>query len=238
MDGTQSMPDINFEELRQAIAGAAREAFTALRAGHPDERFYAFALYTDDYAMTVCPSANTVEGFDRCVARYTADQEFMASLAEDGITREALLSGLRWGTAERAYESKGGDAFRGVYDLLNPGAPAPHGRSDADMRKFKGRVFAAMVLGLEDLAAQGFFRPKGAGEQITLLCSVSDSASAVWVERESARRLNPSDVYRAFWDERTRDPVISRGARVHQFLTGWLDGTHRAFTRHLRTGTA
>jgi hypothetical protein len=46
------MTSFDFEMLRVQIRDAARHTFGTLRAAHPNERFYAMALYTDDGAMT------------------------------------------------------------------------------------------------------------------------------------------------------------------------------------------
>lgn len=58
-----------FSDFQRDIADAARATFKALRALHPDEHFYAFALYTDSGAMTVVPAANSVEGLRRMRAQ-------------------------------------------------------------------------------------------------------------------------------------------------------------------------
>lgn len=48
-------------DLRRRIEDAARQAFLDVLESHPDEHVYAFALYSDEDAMTVCPSTNTID---------------------------------------------------------------------------------------------------------------------------------------------------------------------------------
>lgn len=226
------MATVDFACVRREIQGAARRAFDAVRAAHRDETFYAFALYSDDSAMTVCPMANPEEGYERCVKRYQADQSYLEFLASHGIPFDICMTNFRWGSGEWAYDCGGAEQFGTVCEMINAG-----GRYDAEdpegFVNFKGRLFASMVLGLGDLDAEGSFGTGKARERVTLLCSVSDSACAVWLEEESARRLNPPAVFEAFWNERTRDPSIAEDFRNHRRRP---DEVHRAFVRHLKGG--
>src|SRR6185436_1685591 len=52
-------------EFRTTVRDATRFWFTEIREKHPNEKFYAFALYTDDDAITVCDAANTEEALRR-----------------------------------------------------------------------------------------------------------------------------------------------------------------------------
>jgi len=51
--------NFDFEELRIKIEDATRNAFKEIVEKHKEEDIYAFALYSDEGAMTVCPSSNT-----------------------------------------------------------------------------------------------------------------------------------------------------------------------------------
>jgi hypothetical protein len=226
------MAKVDFALLRREIKEAARHAFEAVQAAHPDETFYAFALYSDDSAMTVCPSANTEEGYERCVKRYQANKSFMDSIASHRISWEGCQSDFRWSTAEWAYEYDGHEQFDTVYRMIN--ADDRYDEDDPEgFVTFKGRVFASMVLALKDLNAEGYFGARKARRGVTLLCSVSDSGCALWLEEESARRLNPSTVFERFWTERTRDGSIKEEFRQHQRSP---DRIHRAFVKQMKRG--
>lgn len=56
--------DFNFKELALAIESATRKAFIEIAQKHKSERIYAFALYSDEGAMTVCPATNTLDFLD------------------------------------------------------------------------------------------------------------------------------------------------------------------------------
>jgi hypothetical protein len=49
----------NFAALEVQVRKAARLAFQEVASAHPEDQLCAFALYSDDGAMTVCPSINT-----------------------------------------------------------------------------------------------------------------------------------------------------------------------------------
>lgn len=50
---------MNFDLLQHKIEQATKQAFLEMYLQHGEEGIYAFALYSDEGAMTVCPSTNT-----------------------------------------------------------------------------------------------------------------------------------------------------------------------------------
>lgn len=52
---------MNWEILRQDIENATRKAFIEMFEKHGADEIYGFALYSDEGAMTVCPSTNTLK---------------------------------------------------------------------------------------------------------------------------------------------------------------------------------
>ena len=66
----------------------------------------------------------------------------------------------------------------------------------ADWQEFRARSFGASIFALKELADEGYF---GTGkDRVTVFFSLSDDDDAVWLERESARRINPPEVFAAF----------------------------------------
>jgi hypothetical protein len=179
---------VDFEQLRRDIAGATRRTFTAIRAGCPGERLYAFALYSDGSAMTVCPAANTEEAYRR-------------ALAKAGASEPEQVNYYRWAFPEwSAGAATGAEEFNAICSTIGGrdryDAQDPHG-----FVRFKARVYATMVLALLDLVNEGLFGPGKDRDQLTLLCSEADSGCAVWLEDQSARWLNSGKVYKAFRKE-------------------------------------
>ena len=138
---------LDFAALRREVTVAARDAFGVVRVQHPDEKFYAFALYSDDSAMTICPAANTDLGHDRCVNRYSKYTPPIPISSNE----------IRWSTAEWAYEGcEDRNQFDRVCEIINSNEAYAVDDPNEFIR-FKGRVFATMVLGLQDLDSNGFF---------------------------------------------------------------------------------
>ena len=52
---------MNFEALKQEIEVATKKAFIEMFENYGAEEIYGFALYSDEGAMTVCPSTNTLK---------------------------------------------------------------------------------------------------------------------------------------------------------------------------------
>ena len=179
---------MDFARLRAAVYNSAKRAFIEVHESHPSERFYAFALYTDDGVMGISPSANSEEGYQRMVGNYRA---------MFGETSPAELRYLRWATAEWAYEAAGQEHFHPVHSLLT--AVDRYGPEEEDgFVAFKSQVLTTMVEALQDLDADGLFGSGEEREKVTLFISISDSGVAEQVEDESARKLNPESVYARF----------------------------------------
>ena len=182
------MNSFDFDTLRVQIREAARSAFGALRAQHPGEQFYAMALYTDDGAMTVCPSANSEEAFQRILL----DGEF---------TDPADVASARWGTAEWAYEAVHAERFDAPCNRLSTHLLTLD--DDRAFGAFRSRLHDTMVQALADLDQEGFFGAGADRQAPTLFCSISDSDEAEALEDRSAEQLNPPAVFAAFkkrWD--------------------------------------
>ncbi len=183
---------MNFDpaQLSASIRDAARQAFGELRHAHPQETFYAFALYTDDGWMTIVPAANSEESFRRA-----------AGDDMDPVERAYM----RWATAEWACEAAGGEHFDAANALLNAAPEAAPTDEAADKageapryREEGNALLASMVEGLRLLDAEGFFGVGEAREKVTLFVSISDSDEAEEIETSSARQLNPPGVVAAF----------------------------------------
>ena len=52
---------MNFEILKQKLENATKKAFIEMYEKYGTDNIYAFALYSDEDAMTICPSTNTLK---------------------------------------------------------------------------------------------------------------------------------------------------------------------------------
>jgi hypothetical protein len=189
--------------LRDRIADASRRTFDSLRTAHPSERFYAFALYTVDDAVAVNPSANSEQAYERAVAKQMADEAHCKWLESHGIPlTDWLLGDQRWSPYEWAYECAESEGFHAVNELINNRGMGFYDREDPmGFVKFKAGVLASMVFALRDLNEEGYFGTGRDRESLAVFCSVPHSRSTVWFEQDSARRLNPPNVFQTFASE-------------------------------------
>lgn len=172
---------LDFNELRQNLAEGARLGFEEIKSNHPNETFYAFALYTHDDADSVEVAACSVERFKRLTEKYPAVDQ----------------ASLRWSTSEwgAGYEGTRAECMPLFHEAMYEAVQT------FGFAQTVGRVMGAMVLALHDLDRAGFFGSAGARKSVTLWCNVTDSENAAWFQDESARRLNPPEAYNVFASE-------------------------------------
>jgi hypothetical protein len=170
---------MDWNALEFEIYKTARNAFDDLRKAHPDEEFYAYALYTDSDAWTVCPAANSLRGFAKAVS-------------QQSDTSAPTLAYYKWATSEWAYEGWKSSCFKEISAQLRAS------ENRAYLAMFKQSVAAAMMGALKKLDADGFFGVGAEREKVVLFISVTDDDSAESVENESARLLNPKSIYERF----------------------------------------
>ncbi|MDZ5636334.1 DUF4303 domain-containing protein [Janthinobacterium sp. GMG1] len=159
----------DFALLQTLVADAARLAVDAVRRAHPDQHIDAFALVSDDSAMTIDPMANSREALD---ASEYGDE-------------------MLWNPAEWAFD-EGGAYFDSAYRLfLQAHRDLPF---DVDFSTFRSGVFEACIAALAQLDAEGCFGVGVQRDDFVLLFEVSDSET---VEGAMAR-LNPPAVVARF----------------------------------------
>lgn len=159
----------DFALLHTLVAHAARRAFDCVRRAHPDQHVDAFALVSDDSAMTIGCMANSRE-----------------ALAASEYGEEML-----WNPAEWAFD-EGCAYFDSAYRLLlQAHRDLPF---EVDFDSFRSGVFDACIAALAQLDAEGCFGTAAQREEAVLLFEVSDSEP---VEGAMAR-LNPPAVVARF----------------------------------------
>lgn len=159
----------DFDQLRTEIREGARQAFTACRAAHPDENINAFALISDDSAMTILPVANSEEARQK----KGAEEDFL------------------WNAAEWSYQD--GDEFLDVaYRMILPRCQdVPF---EIEFQDFRRDFIESCVKALEDLDHEGFFGTGVKRENVVVLFQIPDSN---YID-DAIRRLNTPAMYNRF----------------------------------------
>lgn len=136
--------------LQTLLVTATRQAVSALRAAHPGQHFNAWALLSDDSAMTISLLANSREAL---------------ATAEDQNERF-------WNPGEWQFD-EGGEYFDSAYRLLlQAHRELPF---EVDFEVFRASAFEACIAALEQLAAEGLFGTGVEREETLVLFEVSDS---------------------------------------------------------------
>ena len=172
---------MNWTELEDDVYQAASAAFTELQTAHPDEQFYAFALYTDSGAMTICPAASSHEALARKFAKEGIDA------ADDDAPY------YTWSTSEWPYEAWEDEHFNDICTRLRESL-----ESEEDHEHFLAQVFQTMTNAMARVRDDGVFTHGKSGDAPVLFVTLTDDEQAEAVEDASAKTLNSPEVYARF----------------------------------------
>ena len=144
---------MNFDQLKIKIEHATKLAFTELYQQHGHENIYAFALYSDEGAMTICPSTNSL------AALKTVDpQDFQYYQFEP---------------AEWRYEMQGADlAFNQISDEVRS-TSLQYAEDDQKFIEFRQKLYQSCIDVLVKLKQENFFT-QITQQEIFLFFTVSD----------------------------------------------------------------
>lgn len=152
---------MNFNELEQKIEIATKKAFIEIFNEHKNEEIYSFALYSDGGAMTVCPSANTID--------------FLKNLNEE---EKEELTYYKFEPAEWKYEMSGAvEEFDDICKELRTELEKNDYENEYEVEDtfvvFRNRLFKLCIKVLKKLKQEGFFK-NIVGKEIFLIFTVSD----------------------------------------------------------------
>lgn len=163
----------DFNQFSDKLIQATRAAFIEIFEKHHLEGICAFALYSDEGAMTVCPSTNTLTYL---AGRSGADAD-----------------SYRFEPAEWKYEMVGADdRFDDLSQQLSEAVLAMEDDDEAVFLAFRSQVYETCIRVLETLKQENFF-DNVAGRPVFLTFSVSDSDYDVEERRVIIARLNDTD---------------------------------------------
>ena len=170
---------MDWDKLKLQTAKALENSLVELFEEHPEESFYAIALYTDSSAMTVGFAANSLEALEKKINE------------EDEEDQEDCKDYYKWATSEWVYEGWGGRDFESICKCLR----------DADERRnfkeFKLKVISLMTEALGYIGKSDVFESAGKAKPV-MFVSVTDDNSAEDFENSSAKILNSSSVFDNF----------------------------------------
>ncbi|MDT0139998.1 DUF4303 domain-containing protein [Acidovorax sp. PRC11] len=180
--GPSLRPPFDFTELADQIAAASRAALSEISARCGDDPVRAFALYTDDGAMTVCPALAT--------------ERQLHTLADENPDEADFY---RFSPTEWPMEGKGAEpAFGALCTRVRTHVMALEDEPEEDstaFEAFREELLETFVQVLERLRAED---PAFADPRLMLLVTVSDGDETAAVLRDRIARLNGPDVQQRF----------------------------------------
>jgi len=174
----EKMRNMNFEILRQNIENATKKAFIEIFEKYGAEEIYGFALYSDEGAMTVCPSTNTIKHLS------TADKE--------------QFDYYKFEPAEWKYEMKGADIeFNDICKQLRNELEKNEYLDNEEYNetwflKFQSELYETCISVLEKLKKENFFK-KIVGKDIFLIFTVSEYEFETNDLKNILKRLNENE---------------------------------------------
>jgi hypothetical protein len=170
---------MNWQKLESTALIIVKKALQDLSVEHPDEHFYACALYTDSSAMTMAVAVNSVEALE-------------VKLEEEGKEeREELMPYYKWVSSEWKHQAWKGEYFKDICEALRVA------NERSDISSFKENLNSLMTDVLNTLRKDGVFRFLKVQEPI-LFVTVTDDDGAERLENKTAEMLNSSEKYEYF----------------------------------------
>lgn len=170
---------MSWQDLEGIVLIRVQKALQVLYKAHPDEQFYACALYTDSSAMTLAVAVNSVEALE---AKLQEERE------ED---RDELMPYYKWASSEWKYDAWKGEYFKDVCRTLMDSDER------SDISSFKEELNSLMVNVLNSLRRDSFFECFKIQEPM-LFVTVVDDDGAEGLENKTAELLNSSERYKYF----------------------------------------
>lgn len=162
---------MNFDQLKFKIEQATKQAFTEIYQQHAAEGIYAFALYSDENAMTVCPATN-------CLTALTSIDP------ED-------LDYYRFEPAEWAYEMQGADLIFNQISTELRNTVSQYLSQPEKLVQFRDQLYRCCIEVLLKLKQEHFFSQL-TQQDIFLLFTVSDYEFEMSRIQEIVTQLNDS----------------------------------------------
>ena len=185
-----------YTTAKNAIREGVRKWFTELREKYPTEHFYAVAIYTDDDFTGPEPVAHSLERLEDLYRQQgELDDRQRCYYKWAWNEWQGGHSGVSLRSVQDAW-----DVF-GEMEMADPPEPwdDEYDKYSEVMDAERAKRLAATFDGLKELSDEGFF---GEGEsRVTVFCSIGDSCDAGWTECESAKRINPPDVFARYAPE-------------------------------------
>ncbi len=197
----------DFGRFEANLFEASQRAFSAVQHDHPNETFYAFALYKSPLLQSIVPTSNSEEGLERVRAKYKHNYAARGRKYDDYRHKA-----LRWETpADWFYHLYNREAFDPVNSqLLETGYLGDVLEFD-DFLQLLSYAHDIMCRALTRLDSEGLFGTGAQRNRVIINVVMSDEGPLL----ENVQRLNPPDAiawYKADLDKLypPHQPLLAR----------------------------
>jgi len=182
---------MNFTELKEKIMFATKQAFIEMYEKHGEERIYAFALYSDEGAMTVCPATNTLDYLE-------TEKKKDSDLDDFDMFDETDLKYYKFEPAEWKYEMMGADKLfneisKQCYD------EADKSEENDEFDSYQNQLYNTCIEVLEELKSANFFK-QITGNDIFLFFTVTDYEFGKREVKKIIKTLNDNKYNKEYLD--------------------------------------
>jgi hypothetical protein len=195
------MATIDPDRIADQVYAALKAGFSGLIKANANQKFYAFALWTDDSLQFLHPAANTEEALTATVKRYreTVDPKY-------GCT--STRAGMRWSYGDWGFFPA--DVATAEFEEITEVVRANFDSDEEDFVAGTEVLWPAILKGFQRLENERFFGTGPERSKITLLL-VGDLDSELVNSWVSA--LNPPDVADRFinWNADAPDDTNENG---------------------------
>lgn len=169
----------DLDKLRSTIIPDARAAFCELATRVKSETLYGFAMYSDDSLDGIDAAVNTLENYNRAIARPRANRF------------ESYWYTISWG-----FEGGVAEYFEQTNAILSSfGSRLAHD-------DFRLRVHDVFLNAMSHLIDEGFFDEFNTAKDRLFQISITDSDDDEMISERSIRELNPQSVWKRYLNEK------------------------------------
>lgn len=182
-----------FKNLKYKIEQAVKKDMQKILKETGNEKIYAVALVTDSDCITLYLAVNTYEFMEKNDKEYSIDMD----LSEEDIKnlKEGSASLTQWIPDEWGYSDDNNSELVKISKLLYENIESED-FDDEEYEENQKLFLETVTSAFKHLIEEKVFGKYS--EQITYFISMSDDDRAEEIENDSARLLNPSNIYETF----------------------------------------
>ena len=174
---------VSADKEQLTSSNVTKQFFLEVFEKYGKEKIYAFALYSDESAMTVCPSINTLKFLDK------QDKDDYLYYKYEPMEWNSEIE-----ETDELFDEISTFCSEAIFFMSEN-----EDNHDKEFAKFQNQLYETCIEVLEKLKSENFFK-QIVGEDIFLLFSVSDYEFSKKDLKKMAARLNDNEYRNEYFD--------------------------------------